>query len=254
MLSAAKHPRGPYRSPGDTRCFAVAQHDTLFTRPYSLSQSLFVRYLCELVAHFPEVGVEGIVEGTLKHLHGGTAGAGRAGADHTPRQLDVLVAENLENFVVVGEGLGKGEQERVAVGMGVDVDERNLLVCQHGAKIVPEQGRERYQGVEAGRIGAGAIAENQAEAMKIPGGHRFQHAHIILHQVLDFDNALHQPRGVEQIEALEQLANSTQFKGRFLPPQLKYLVDDLKLQFIVVASCSSGFWSESNSSVRRYFS
>src|SRR4051794_17731668 len=75
--------------------------------------------LGELVAYFPEFWIEGIFECTLEHLHRRATGTNGARTDHALGQFEMLGAKYLEDFVIVGETLGKGLQEGVAVGVHV---------------------------------------------------------------------------------------------------------------------------------------
>src|ERR1700676_2789649 len=101
-------------------------------------------------------------------------------------------------------------------------------------EVLPQQGRDGHEGVEAGRVGTRPITQHEAEGVKIPGGHSFQHTQVLQHQMLSSDHALHQAQRWWHIELLEQPANSLQFKGCLFPPQLEHLVNDLELQLVVM--------------------
>ena len=67
---------------------------------------IFPREREQLVARLPQWQEEQIAQGTFEHLHWRAAGADRAQAQVTLRQLEVHRAEEMEDLVEVGERLG----------------------------------------------------------------------------------------------------------------------------------------------------
>src|SRR3989442_14222938 len=100
---------------------------------------MFISNSSELVTYFPQFWIEGVLEGALQQFHGGAAGADGTGADHAFGQLEVLGAEDLKDFVVIGESFGEGHQQRIAIGAHVDAGQGYLLMSKHLRKIIPEQ-------------------------------------------------------------------------------------------------------------------
>src|SRR6266700_3238712 len=62
----------------------------------------------------------------------------------------MLRAEDLEDFIIVGERLSEGLQQGIAVGVNVDVGQRDLFMSKQVSEVIPQLGRESHKGVEAG--------------------------------------------------------------------------------------------------------
>src|SRR5262249_36571306 len=111
----------------------------------------------QFVARLPQRQEEHVAQRALEHLHWRAAGADRAQAQVTLRQLEVHRAEEVEDLVKVGERLGALVEGQMLLWALIDLEQCHARALERRAIGVPQARRRAQDRAESRRVRAAAV-------------------------------------------------------------------------------------------------